>query len=118
MDAASADRWTIALEDCGLVPGVYHYLFEVTDGRPGQGTTRVRCTDRAAWTVDWRLFERAGDVTYPAAVAMVRDGRLMPCDADRRQPVRARVDVRHDELLRPRPRARHARRRARPDPGE
>src|SRR3954452_18915745 len=69
-DAVHADLWTIALADCNLEPGVHHYFFEVADGRPGHAGTPVRCTDPAAWTVDWRLIALVGEVPYPAAVVM------------------------------------------------
>lgn len=58
VDATGArDLWQLAAAQAGLQTGkVYHYWFEVTDrkaGRP-QGQ-RIRVTDPAAYTVDWRL---------------------------------------------------------------
>jgi pullulanase len=51
------DLWSRFAADCGLMDGeVYHYWFEVTDSRPGGAGVRLRRTDPAATTVDWRLL--------------------------------------------------------------
>ena len=83
-DAGAPDLWSIPLADCDLQDGeVYHYFFEITDGRPGAPGARVRCTDPAAWTVDWRLLSEAEDGRrWPSGVVRVEDGRLVPCDPD------------------------------------
>ena len=52
------DLWEIAAADCNLVNGqVYHYWFEVPNSNVYPGATKgtLRCTDPAAFTVDWRL---------------------------------------------------------------
>src|SRR4051794_39784595 len=83
-DGPASDLWSIALADCGLQDGaVYHYFFEVTDGRPEATGARVRCTDPTAWTVDWRLLSpESGDRRWPAAVVRVENGRLVASDPE------------------------------------
>jgi hypothetical protein len=84
-----SDLWSRSGADCGLVDGeVYHYWFEVTDSRPGGAGARLRRTDPAATTVDWRLLSPplpppyGEDDRWPAAVVMWRGGELVTCDPD------------------------------------
>jgi pullulanase len=83
-DDGAPDLWSIALADCDLEEGLaYHYFFEITDGRPAASARRIRCTDPAAWTVDWRLLSESDDGRrWPAGVVRVQEGRLVPCDPD------------------------------------
>jgi pullulanase len=81
--------WWRAAADCGLVDGqVYHYWFEVTDSRPDGPGGRVRRTDPAAGSVDWRVLSPLLPSPYgaqdrwPAAVVSWRGGRLLDCDPD------------------------------------
>ncbi len=76
-DPRAADLWSVDVAACGLADGVYHYFFELADGRPHSSGARIRCTDPAAWIVDWRLCSRDG---WPAAVARADGGRLVACD--------------------------------------
>jgi pullulanase len=83
------DLWSRFAADCGLMDGeVYHYWFEVTDSRPGGAGVRLRRTDPAATTVDWRLLSPplpppyGEDDRWPAAVVMWRGGELVTCDPD------------------------------------
>ncbi|HEV8239966.1 MAG TPA: alpha-amylase family glycosyl hydrolase [Thermoanaerobaculia bacterium] len=82
--------WELPAAECGLDDGtVYHYWFEVEDTnvyKPAGERQRIRCTDPAATAVDWRLLAPQPTGPYgeddrdPAAVALFRDGRLLPCD--------------------------------------
>jgi len=82
------DLWEIAVTECQLAEGeTYHYWFEVTDSNPYQSIhPRIRCTDPAALTVDWRLLAPAvghpfgADDRDPAGVIKFQDGRLTACD--------------------------------------
>ena len=81
--------WWRAATDCGLADDhVYHYWFEVTDSRPDGPRGRVRRTDPAAGSVDWRLLSPllpspySADDRWPAAVVAWRGGRLVDCDPD------------------------------------
>jgi pullulanase len=82
------DRWEIAASACDLTDGqVYHYWFEVNDSSPDRSpTTRIRCTDPTAWTVDWRLLAPRPPGPYglddqdPASVVMFQGGKLVACD--------------------------------------
>lgn len=82
------DLWERPVAACNLTEGkVYYYFFEVTNSRPGQpGDLRLRCTDPAAWTIDWRLqspsLEDPTDSRGqdPAAVVLYAGGQLRPCD--------------------------------------
>lgn len=86
--AGFTDLWAIAASACGLAEGkVYHYWFEVNDTHPGRpATTRIRVTDPAALSVDWRIRadRPAGpygdDDRYPAAVVKFAHGQLVAAD--------------------------------------
>jgi 1,4-alpha-glucan branching enzyme len=83
-----SDLWQREARDCNLVAGqVYYYFFEVTNSHPDQpGALRLRCTDPAAETVDWRLqspsLEHPEDARGqdPAGVVLYDGGRFRPCD--------------------------------------
>jgi pullulanase len=85
-DPDVADLWGIDLADCGLADGVYHYWFEVPGSRPGTPADVIQVTDPAAATADWRLLSPAlpppydGSDRSAAAVVLVSNGRLIPCD--------------------------------------
>lgn len=86
MTAAAGVRglWEIAASDCGLADGdIIHYWFEVADTHPGSAR-KVRCTDPAAHTVDWRLAADSGN--QPAAVVQFSGGRLVVCDPGGEKP--------------------------------
>ena len=72
--------WEVAAAACGFSEGdIVHYWFEVDDTHPHRDSSRrVRCTDPAAHTVDWRLTEDSG--RQPAAVVQFAGGQLIPCD--------------------------------------
>jgi len=80
--------WHIAAADCGLAEGqVYHYFFEVSDTNPDRTPgRRIRCTDPAALTVDWRIVgpplppPYSPDDRQPSAVVKYSGGRLVACD--------------------------------------
>lgn len=87
----SDEVWEIAAVDCHLRDGeVYHYWFEITDTLPYRSEhPTLRCTDPAAFCVDWRLTANAGDDTAAAAVIRFSDGRLLPTDpSDAVKPLR------------------------------
>jgi 1,4-alpha-glucan branching enzyme len=83
-----ADLWAKKAADCGLIDGqVYYYFFEVTNSNPDQpADVRLRCTDPAALTVDWRLqspfLEHPEDARGqdPAGVVRYQGGQLQPAD--------------------------------------
>ena len=83
-----ADLFSISAADCGLDDGqVYHYWLEVDDSNPNHPPgTRIRCTDPAASTVDWRLRAPTLPAPYtsndrqPAAVIKFIQNKLAPCD--------------------------------------
>jgi pullulanase len=87
--AGVPDLWAIAADSCGLSDGeVYHYWFEVADGRPERAGSRIRVTDPFAHTVDWRVRAPAppgrgdsDDERYPASVVKFTQSRLVSCDA-------------------------------------
>jgi len=87
-EAAHPDLWIKPAAECSLSERqVYYYFVEVTDDRPGQpGDLRLRCTDPAALTVDWRLqspsLEDRNDARGqdPAAVVIFEGGQLSACD--------------------------------------
>ena len=82
------DLWEVPAADCSLDDGaVYHYWFEVSVSHPERpADARLRITDPAAYTVDWRLrgprvAPPFGDEDrYPAAVIRYKDGALVPVD--------------------------------------
>lgn len=82
------DLFAVPASDCGLQDGqVYHYWFEVDDTDPNRPPgNRIRCTDPAALTVDWRLRAPALPAPYtaddrqPAAVMQFQGNRLVACD--------------------------------------
>lgn len=82
------DLWEIAASSCNLQDGtIYHYWFEVDDSDPGRTPpSRIRCTDPAAHSVDWRLRAPAlgppydDDDRHAAAVIRFTQGTLTPCD--------------------------------------
>ncbi len=78
--------WQLPAAACGLDEGeIVHYWFEVDDTHPHRDTAqRVRCTDPAAHTVDWRL--RDSSDKQPAAVIQFLGGQLVPCDAGGEKP--------------------------------
>ena len=86
-DAQKKGLWSIAASDCGLESGhVYHYWFEVEDTNPQRRDAvpakQVRCTDPAAYTVDWRLLAPlpppfTEDSRQPAAVIKFENDRLL-----------------------------------------
>ncbi len=85
--AGVADVWEIAVGDCGLADDVvYHYWFEVDDTNVYRHPrARLRCTDPAAATVDWRVLAPlpagyAPDDAQPAAVIRFRAAVLVPTD--------------------------------------
>ena len=86
--AGFPDLWAIAANQCNLTDGqVYHYWFEVDDSSLGRDpTTRIRCTDPTAWTVDWRLLAPkppgpySADDQDPAGVVLFKGGPLVACD--------------------------------------
>src|SRR5215472_12946856 len=85
-DPDIADLWAIALADCDLADGVYHYWFEVLDSRPDAPADVIQVTDPAATTADWRFLSPALSAPYDdsdrsaAAVVLVSNGQLIPCD--------------------------------------
>jgi pullulanase len=90
-DAQKKGLWSIAASDCGLESGhVYHYWFEVEDTNPQRRDAvpakQVRCTDPAAYTVDWRLLAPplpppfTEDNRQPAAVIKFENDRLLAAD--------------------------------------
>jgi pullulanase len=86
--AGFPDLWEIAASACDLQDGlVYHYWFEVDDSDPGRSPpARIRCTDPAAGSVDWRLRAPAlpapynDDDRHAASVVRFAQGQLVPCD--------------------------------------
>jgi pullulanase len=69
--------WELNCSSLGLSDGVYHYWFKIEDTSPaGAGTLLV--TDPVAYTVDYRYLAPPG--YQPAAVVMLDQGRLIPCD--------------------------------------
>jgi pullulanase len=80
----SSEVFEVAAADCRLEEGaIYHYWFEVTDTSPYRRSLGVvRCTDPAAYAVDWRLTARVGGDESPAAVVRYQRGRLVPSDAE------------------------------------
>jgi 1,4-alpha-glucan branching enzyme len=91
--AGVTDLWQIAATDCGLTNGeVYHYWFEIDDTQPSRDGRRFRCSDPAAFIVDWRLVGPLlpapynDDDRHPAAVIKFAGGRLVPCDPGGEEP--------------------------------
>ena len=80
----SDEVWEVAAAACGLQDGqVYHYWFEVTDTAPFRSPhPTLRCTDPAAYSVDWRLRANGGDDEAAAAVIRFQNGRLLPSDPE------------------------------------
>jgi pullulanase len=80
----SDEVWEVAAAACGLTDGqVYHYWFETADTAPFHTShPTLRCTDPAAYAVDWRLRANSGDDEAPAAVVRFRNGRLLPSDPE------------------------------------
>lgn len=80
----SDEVWEVAAAACGLQDGqVYHYWFEVTDTAPFRSPhPTLRCTDPAAYGVDWRLRANGGDDEAAAAVIRFQNGRLLPSDPE------------------------------------
>lgn len=78
------DLWELPAAGLGLREGqVYHYWFEVPDTAPfrtSRGT--LRCTDPAAYAVDWRLLGNDGDDACAAGIVRWRDGKLVASDAE------------------------------------
>jgi pullulanase len=81
--------WELPAAECGLESGgVYHYWFLAADTnvyRPPEERQALRCTDPAAFCVDWRLRaavpEGYGeDDRQPAGVVRFVDGTLLPAD--------------------------------------
>lgn len=85
-DPVIPELWAVALADCDLADGVYHYWFEVLDSQPGRPADVIQVTDPAAATADWRLLSPALPAPFDdtdrsaPAVALVRSGQLIPCD--------------------------------------
>ncbi len=82
--AESPDLWELAAANLGLQEGqVYHYWFEVPDTAPFRPSgASLRCTDPAAYAVDWRLRANGGDNDAAAAIVRWRHGKLCPTDAE------------------------------------
>jgi pullulanase len=80
----SSEVFELAAADCRLQEGqIYHYWFEVTDTSPYRRSLGVvRCTDPAAYAVDWRLTAPVGGDESPAAVVRYSRGRLLPSDVE------------------------------------
>jgi pullulanase len=81
------DLWGIPAAQCKLTSGtVYHYWFEVTDSNPYRDDSRIRITDPAAATVDWRLLAPQLPSPYdnndsdPAAVVKFENNELIASD--------------------------------------
>src|SRR5882724_10541987 len=72
--------WQLSAATCGFSEGdIVHYWFEIDDTDPHRDISqRIRCTDPAAHTVDWRLTQDSGN--QPAAVLQFSGGQLVPCD--------------------------------------
>src|SRR2546423_61176 len=83
MNPAATGLWEVSAAACGFSEGdIVHYWFEVDDTHPVRDSSRrVRCTDPAAHTVDWRLTEDSG--RQPAAVLQFAGGALIPRDPGR-----------------------------------
>ena len=79
----SGELWELPAASLGLREGqVYHYWFEVPDTAPFRSpSTPLRCTDPAAYAVDWRLRANGGDNDAAAAIIRWRNGKLVPSDA-------------------------------------
>jgi len=89
LGADTSDVWEIPAVECGLQNGgVYHYWFLVRDTnvyRASDQRALIRCTDPAAYCVDWRLRATAPpgygeDDRQPASVIRFVDGKLAPTD--------------------------------------
>lgn len=74
-DAEHPELWTLDPFVLGLDDGPVHYQFEVTDTLRGEG--RLRVCDPFATCIDYRV---GGE--EPAAVALLREGEIVPCDVD------------------------------------
>jgi pullulanase len=85
-DAARPDLWSLDLDACGLDNGVYHYWFEVSESRPDRPSVPIQVTDPLTSVADWRLLSPQLPAPFDdsdrsaAAVVLVRDGQLLPCD--------------------------------------
>ena len=81
MVPASNGLWQLDPASVPLESGkVYHYWFEVADTKPGSvAGQRVRVTDPAAFSVDWRLLAPHDD-HQPAAVIKFDGANLIACD--------------------------------------
>lgn len=78
--AISADLHQVALADCQLPDGVYHYWFALGDTNVYAPSSETLVTDPWATCVDWRLT--AGPGLAPASVIRVQQGRLVPTDTE------------------------------------
>ncbi|MGA1876329.1 MAG: alpha-amylase family glycosyl hydrolase [bacterium] len=73
---------------------VYHYFFDVHCTNPYKEPDNqcICCTDPTAWSVDWRLKAPCLNDPYgdhdrdPAAMVMISNGKLVPCDAEGETP--------------------------------
>lgn len=79
----SGELWELPAASLNLREGqVYHYWFEVPDTAPFRAPhALLRCTDPAAYAVDWRLRANGGDNDAAAAIIRWRNGKLVPSDA-------------------------------------
>src|SRR3954469_4534544 len=79
----SGELWELPAASLNLREGqVYHYWFQVPDSAPFRSPpTLLRCTDPAAYAVDWRLRANGGDNDAAAAIIRWRNGKLVPSDA-------------------------------------
>jgi len=79
----SGDVWEVSAASLGLRENqVYHYWFEVPDTAPFRSPSTLRCTDPAAYAVDWRLRANGGDNDAAAALVRWRNGKLIATDAE------------------------------------
>ncbi|RDI77753.1 hypothetical protein Vi05172_g12303 [Venturia inaequalis] len=75
---------------------IYWYWFEVDDPN-SDSPARIRVTDPMAHTVDYGLSQNRSDGVQPAAVIKYRDGKLVPCDVDGREP--RKVSLQDENLI-------------------
>ena len=86
--------WTIAVANCNLADGIYHYWFSITNTNPSLPALPILCSDPFCTTVDWRLlapdlpagFDPETD-QQPASVVQLQNGFLSPVDPMGEAPV-------------------------------